>query len=147
MFVVRDVILKVNQQYIESAAQADEYRLEPVFKLQGSYRDMNKISSKIVPIMNDEELEHILMAHYESESQTLTSNAESNLLKFKSLTGYQSEAELLRWNSIVNQFQKNNKYNGVGGDNMGKILLEMDEFNLGLKSLKDVIENGLNRGL
>ena len=147
LFVVRDVILKVNQQYIESAAQADEYRLEPVFKLQGSYRDMNKISSKIVPIMNDEELEHILMAHYESESQTLTSNAESNLLKFKSLTGYQSEAELLRWNSIVNQFQKNNKYNGVGGDNMGKILLEMDEFNLGLKSLKDVIENGLNRGL
>ena len=147
LFVVRDVILKVNQQYIESAAQADEYRLEPVFKLQGSYRDMNKISSKIVPIMNDEELEHILMAHYESESQTLTSNAESNLLKFKSLTGYQSEAELLRWNSIVKQFQKNNKYNGVGGDNMGKILLEMDEFNLGLKSLKDVIENGLNRGL
>ena len=97
--------------------------------------------------MNDEELEGLLMAHYESESKTLISNAESNLLKFKSLTGYQSEAESLRWNSIINQFQKNNKYNGVGGDNMGGILLEMDEFNLGLNSLKDVIENGLNRGL
>jgi hypothetical protein len=144
LFVARDVILKVNQQYIESAAQSDEYRLEPVFKLQGSYRDMNKISAKIVPIMNNEELEEILTAHYESESQTLTSNAESNLLKFKSLTGYQSEADLERWNSIVDQFKKNNKYNGVGGDNMGKILLEMDEFNLGLKSLKEVIENGLN---
>ena len=97
--------------------------------------------------MNDEELEVMLIAHYESESKKLTSNAESNLLKFKSLTGYQSEDGLLRWNSIVNQFQINNKYNGVGGDNMEKILLEMDEFNLGLKYLKDVIENGLNRGL
>lgn len=144
LFTVRDVILKVNQQYIESAAQADEYRTEPTFKLQGSYRDMNKLSAKIVPVMNDEELKSILVSHYESESQTLTSNAESNLLKFKSLTGYQNNDELERWDTIVDKFKKNNKYSGAGGDNMGKILLEMDEFNTGLKSLKEVIENGLN---
>ena len=59
-------------------------------------------------------------------------------------TNVQSEEELKRWNSIVDQFKKNNKYSGVGGDHMGKILLEMDEFNLGLKSLKEVIKNGLN---
>jgi len=42
LLVARDVILKVNREYIDSAAQADEYRTEPAFKLQGSYRDMNK---------------------------------------------------------------------------------------------------------
>ena len=31
-------------QCIKSAGQADEYRIEPPFKLQGSYRNMNKIS-------------------------------------------------------------------------------------------------------
>ena len=43
MFVVQDVILKINQQYIASAAQDDKYRTEPPFKLQGSYRNMNKM--------------------------------------------------------------------------------------------------------
>ena len=44
---MRDVILKVNLEYIRSAAQADEYRTEPPFKLQGSYRNMNKMAEKI----------------------------------------------------------------------------------------------------
>ena len=43
---VRDVVLTVNDQYIRSAAQADAYRTEPAFKLQGSYRDMNKIAER-----------------------------------------------------------------------------------------------------
>ena len=81
---IRDVILTVNTEYIRSAAQSDEYRTEPPFKLQGSYRDMNKIVEKVVPIMNDQELETLIFSHYESESQTLTSGAEANLLKFKS---------------------------------------------------------------
>src|SRR5690606_5037888 len=46
---VRDVVLAVNRQYIRSAAQADEYRTEPPFKLQGSYRNMNRIAEKVVP--------------------------------------------------------------------------------------------------
>ena len=44
MLRAQDVILKVNMQCIKSAGQADEYRIEPPFKLQGSYRNMNKIS-------------------------------------------------------------------------------------------------------
>ena len=46
LLFARDVLLKVNAQYIASAAQADEYRTEPPFKLQGSYRDMNKIAER-----------------------------------------------------------------------------------------------------
>ena len=50
---VRNDVLSVNEQYIKSAAMEDAYRTEPSFKLQGSYRDMNKLVAKVVPIMND----------------------------------------------------------------------------------------------
>jgi hypothetical protein len=53
---IRNTISLVNQQYIYSAGQADAYRTEPPFKLQGSYRDMNKMAEKVMPIMNDKEL-------------------------------------------------------------------------------------------
>ncbi|MGS0528086.1 AAA family ATPase [Zobellia nedashkovskayae] len=69
---VRDVLLKVNATYIKSAAMQDEYRTEPSFKLQGSYRDMNKLVAQIVPIMNEKELNTMLRSHYENEAQTLT---------------------------------------------------------------------------
>ena len=82
---IRDTVLKVNAAYIQSAAMEDQYRIEPAFKLQGSYRDMNKLVSKVVPIMDEKELQRLLLSHYESESQTLTSSAEANLLKFKAL--------------------------------------------------------------
>lgn len=50
------MILKVNQQYIASAAQSDKYRTEPVFRLQGSYRNMNKLSEKVSAVMNEKEI-------------------------------------------------------------------------------------------
>ena len=49
LFVIRDVVLKVNKQYIASAAQDDKYRTEPAFKLQGSYRNMNKMAERSQP--------------------------------------------------------------------------------------------------
>jgi len=104
LIVVRDVILKVNQAYIYSAGQSDEYRTEPAFKLQGSYRNMNRIAEKIVPIMNDEELREILLSHYENEAQTLTTGAEANMLKFRDLTGWMSDEDLARWNEIKKRF-------------------------------------------
>ena len=38
---IRNTVLKVNETYIKSAAMEDAYRIEPSFKLQGSYRDMS----------------------------------------------------------------------------------------------------------
>jgi len=43
---IRDTVLKVNENYIASAGMEDAYRTEPSFKLQGSYRDMNKLVAK-----------------------------------------------------------------------------------------------------
>ena len=78
---VQNVVLKVNQQYIISAAQDDKYRTEPSFKLQGSYRNMSKMAEKISGIMNESELNDLIRDHYVGEAQTLTTGAEENLLK------------------------------------------------------------------
>lgn len=50
---VQEVVLAVNRAYIASAAQSDAARTEPPFLLQGSYRNMNAIAERIVPVMND----------------------------------------------------------------------------------------------
>ncbi|MGB0582464.1 MAG: ATP-binding protein, partial [Limisphaerales bacterium] len=97
---IRDVILTVNLEYIRSAAQADEYRTEPAFKMQGSYRNMNRLAEKVLPIMNDEEVEALILDHYEQESQTLTTGAEANVLKFKELIGVQRDEDKERWAEI-----------------------------------------------
>ncbi|MDK7224719.1 AAA family ATPase, partial [Proteus mirabilis] len=69
LITLRDVILKVNQQYIASAAQSDKYRTEPAFRLQGSYRNMNKLSEKVSAVMNEKEIERLLDDHYLGEAQ------------------------------------------------------------------------------
>ncbi|TLX72623.1 AAA family ATPase [Labilibacter sediminis] len=131
---IRDVISKVNQQYIFSAAQADEYRTEPAFKLQGSYRNMNKITEKIVSIMNEDELETLIMSHYEGESQTLTSGAEANMLKFKEIVNKMTDEEAQRWEDIKTTFVKNQKLK-AGGNNQTAQVME------GIEKMTDSINN------
>ncbi|MCB9233485.1 MAG: DNA repair ATPase [Bacteroidia bacterium] len=143
---VRDIILKVNLQYIASAAQADEYRTEPPFQLQGSYRDMGKLAEKIVPIMNDAELKTLVLSHYENESQTLTSGAEANLLKFKELIGWATPEDTARWTNIKKTFVKNNAVKGLGGDRMGQAIAQLGAFGQSLESIKEALEKGLGKG-
>ncbi|MCP4285181.1 MAG: hypothetical protein GY792_12120 [Gammaproteobacteria bacterium] len=60
LYQVQGIVLKINQQYIASAAQEDKYRTEPPFKLQGSYRNMNKMAEKVSAVMNDEEMMRLI---------------------------------------------------------------------------------------
>ncbi|WP_299462271.1 DNA repair ATPase [uncultured Microscilla sp.] len=144
LLIVRDYVLKNNLEYIRSAAQADEFRTEPPFKLQGSYRNMNKIAEKIQPIMTNEELQTLIMSHYENEAQTLTSGAESNLLKFKELNGLLSEEEAARWEDIKETFRKNMKMSGFGAnDQMGQVLMQMGEFNDNLDGIRNALEKSI----
>ena len=106
LFAVRDVLLKVNQQYIASASQNDAYRTEPAFLLQGSYRNMNKVAEKVVPAMNDTELDRLINDHYAGEAQTLTTGAENNLLKLKELRQVLTDAEKERWEDIKRSFAR-----------------------------------------
>jgi len=141
---IRNTVLKVNETYIKSAAMDDSYRTEPSFKLQGSYRDMSKLVAKVVPIMNNNELQTLLLSHYENESQTLTSAAEANLLKYKTLTNTINATELERWETIKTTFVKNNKLKGFGNQNeMTQVLAQMMQFSEHLKGIQEVLKLGL----
>ncbi len=141
---VRDVILTVNREYIRSAAQSDDYRTEPAFKLQGSYRNMNRIAEKVVPIMNDQELETLIVSNYENDSQTLTSGTEANMLKFKELIGILNDDEAERWKTIKKTFQKNVKMKGVGSDDkVGQVIVQLSSFSEGLDSIHEALTQGI----
>lgn len=137
---VRDTVQKVNQNYIASAATQDAYRVEPPFKLQGSYRDMNKMISQLVPLMNRQEVIRLVLTHYESESQTLTADSEANLLKLKELAGLLTESDQERWMHIKAVFNKNNKLAGIDQSNQaGQVIAQLAEFNDNLAGIKNAI--------
>ncbi len=141
---VRDVVLQVNQQYIRSAAQADEYRTEPPFLLQGSYRNMNRIAERVLPIMNDQELESLILSNYENDAQTLTRNTEANLLKFKELLGRLNPEEARRWEDIRRTFQQNLRMKGIDtSDQVGQVIVQLREFSDGLYGIRQVVAEGV----
>ncbi|WP_398455257.1 DNA repair ATPase [Sphingobacterium thalpophilum] len=139
---IRNVVIKVNQNYIQSAAMQDNYRTEPPFKLQGSYRNMSKLVAQVVPMMNDREIDQLLLAHYESESQTLTADTESNLLKLKELAGLLNPIELERWEIIKEIFRKNNKHGGLAKDD--KVFGQLLDFNENLEGIIQAIREYKN---
>ena len=140
LLAVRDTILRVNLQYIKSAAQEDAYRTEPPFKLQGSYRNMNRIAEKVLPLMTPEEVRQIVVDHYRSESQNLTTAAEANLLKFYEMEGLLDEAQAARWEQIKKEFNKR-KLLGAGGehDPVARVVAQLTQFNDGLEAIKNGI--------
>ena len=143
---IRDVILRVNQEYIRSAAQADAYRTEPPFKLQGSYRNMNRLVEKVVPIMNEEEIGNLIHDHYKNEAQTLATGAEANLLKFKELFGAQTEKEKERWNEITSTYKRKQLFaEGDPGDPVGRVIAQLATFREGLEAIKNSVIEGLTR--
>ncbi len=140
MIHIRDVILAVNSEYIRSAGQADAYRTEPAFKLQGSYRNMSRLAGKVEAVMNEEELQTLIRSDYENESQTLTSGAEANLLKFKELTKTLSKEEEERWQEIKKVFARQQVMQGVGGDDrVGQAVAQLSVMGEGLQEIREAI--------
>ncbi|GMU51757.1 MAG: hypothetical protein AMXMBFR33_09030 [Candidatus Xenobia bacterium] len=113
---IQAVLLRINKQYILSASMDDAYRTEPAFKLQGSYRNMNKLAEKVSSVMNEDELERLVDDHYQGESQTLTTGAEQNLLKLAELRGRQSPEQLARWDEIKRGYQRRQMTGGKDDD-------------------------------
>ncbi|GAB2793741.1 hypothetical protein HNQ93_003782 [Hymenobacter luteus] len=135
---LRDVVAKVNAAYIASAAQADAYRTEPPFKLQGSYRNMNKLAEKVRPVMNDQEITDLLAAHYESEAQTLTSATEANLLKLRELLGWLTPNEEARWQEIKATFRDNLRNSGAG--QLLQMLDKLESIAGGLSGIREALK-------
>jgi hypothetical protein len=141
---VREVILAINSEYIRSAAQADMYRTEPPFKLQGSYRNMNRLAEKVVSVMNDAELENVIDSHYKNEAQTLATGAESNLLKYRELLGKQTPEEKKRWDEIKRTFVKSALLRGTDDrDPVTLVVQQLSNFSTGLDSIRDALSGTL----
>lgn len=139
LFKVQDVLLKVNQHYIASAAQADHYRTEPPFKLQGSYRNMNKLAEKIVAVMNETELENLISDHYQGEAQTLTQGAEENLLKLKELRGILSPEEQARWQQIKAEFNRRQSLGDEDNDAAQRLINQVSLMATHLDKLQKIL--------
>ncbi|WDG30204.1 DNA repair ATPase [Streptomyces sp. CA-278952] len=118
LLTARDTVLAVNAAYIASAARTDATRTEPPFRLQGSYRNMNKIAERIVPVMNDDELSAVVDDHYAGEAQTLTTGAEANLLKLAALRGTLTAEQAERWAAITASYVRTQALGGPDGDPM-----------------------------
>nr|BFE67185.1 hypothetical protein GCM10020092_004860 [Actinoplanes digitatis] len=117
---VQRIVLNNNRAYIASAGQADAGRTEPPFKLQGSYRNMNKLAERIVPVMNDAELETVVDDHYRGEAQTLTTGAEANLLKLAELRGRLTPQQAERWAEVKAAYVRDQALGGATDDPMSR---------------------------
>ncbi|MGX7824030.1 DNA repair ATPase [Actinokineospora sp. 24-640] len=117
---VQEVVMANNKAYIASAAQTDAARTEPPFGLQGSYRNMNKLAERVVPVMNDAELEAAIDDHYLGEAQTLAAGAESNLLKLAELRGRLTPERAERWAAVKAAYLREKALGGSGDDPMSR---------------------------
>ncbi len=135
LITVQEVLLQVNQQYIHSAAQDDAFRTEPRFQLQGSYRNMNRLAEKVVPVMNDAELQALIDDHYVGEAQTLTTGAEHNLLKLAELRGRMSDEQKKRWQEIKRSYAR---VQAMGGDDEDPVARVVGQLGLMADRLGDL---------
>lgn len=143
---IQQTVLKANEQYIASAAQDDKYRVEPPFKLQGSYRNMNKMAEKVVPVMTDEELELLIEDHYRGEAQTLTVGAEENLLKLAELRQTLTAEQEQRWQQIKTDYVRHQNL-GSGDDPIASIANQISLLQQGLGQIGNALEQPKSDGL
>jgi Tfp pilus assembly protein PilZ len=139
LFKVQDVLLRVNLEYIASASQDDRYRTEPPFKLQGSYRNMAKLTEKVVSAMNDDELQRLIDDHYASEAQTLTKGAEQNLLKLAEMRGRLTPEQSARWTEIKEAFGRVQRMGGSDADPVARVTGTLSGLDLQLKGIREAI--------
>jgi ATPase involved in DNA repair/ATPase family associated with various cellular activities (AAA) len=143
---VRDVVMRVNAEYIASAAQADEFRTEPPFRLQGSYRNMNRLAEKVAAIQDDAEVQALVVGHYRGESQTLTTGAEANMLKFRGLIGLLTAEESARWEEIRKTFRRNQYTRGSDqNDPVGRVVAQLSLFQSGLEAIQATLAGAVAR--
>lgn len=137
---VRDIVLRINRAYIHSAAQSEAARTEPPFQLQGSYRNMNRIAERVVPVMNDAELMQLVDTAYEQDAGTLTTGTEANMLKYKELVGRLTAAEAERWQAVKYAFVESQRFAGLdAGDQAAQVMAHLSSLRDGLEMIRRAI--------
>ncbi|MER6567416.1 DNA repair ATPase [Streptomyces sp. NPDC001093] len=145
VLAVRETVLKVNEAYIASAARSEAARTEPAFRLQGSYRDMNRIAGRLRPVMNDTEREAVVDDHYTAEAQTLTTGAEANLLKLAELRGTLSPAQAARWAEVKSADTRARALGGHGEDPVSRAVAALGLLADRIAAVESAIERGRER--
>ncbi|MGV9411037.1 DNA repair ATPase [Nocardia sp. NPDC003693] len=146
---VREVVLAVNRAYMASAAISDASRTKPPFQLQGSYRDMNALAARIVPVMNDAELESLIDDHYRAEAQTLASGAEANLLELAELRGRLTPDQSRRWSEVTAAYRREQSIGGAQDDPVARavaVLATLSEHLGGIESTLRSFESSARTG-
>jgi hypothetical protein len=106
------------------------------------------MAEKVFPVMTDQEVTQLVLDHYYNEAQTLTTGAESNILKFKEMMGMQADEDRARWAEIKTEFNRRQALSGVDdSDDMGKVLAQLSAFNANLGHVKNSLEKGFDTGL
>ncbi|MFE0425129.1 DNA repair ATPase [Streptomyces sp. NPDC058953] len=104
LLTVRETVLAVNRAYIASAGVSEASRTEPPFRLQGSYRNLNRIVQRLSPAMTDTEVAAVLTDHYTAEAQTLPGGTEASLLHLAELRGTLDERSAARWSAVKSAY-------------------------------------------
>ena len=142
LFRVQRAVLMVNQQYIASASQDDRFRTEPPFKLQGSYRNMNRLAEKVASVMTPDEVEKLITDHYDGESQTLTTGAEQNLLKLEEMRGTLTPEQRARWEDIKAEFVRHTRMGGSADDPVSRVTGTLSGLSEDLEGIKKALTDG-----
>jgi hypothetical protein len=88
--------------------------------------------------MNDDEVHELIVDHYRGESQTLTTGAEANLLKFKELIGIMTDEERARWDDIKKVFKQNTR-GGDQKDPVNRVVAQLSGFQTGLEAIQQTL--------
>jgi ATPase involved in DNA repair/ATPase family associated with various cellular activities (AAA) len=146
LFRAQRTVLMVNMQYIASASQDDRFRTEPPFKLQGSYRNMNRLAEKIASVMTEDEVEQLLTDHYVGESQTLTTGAEQNLLKLAAMRGTLTEEQAARWEDLKSEFTRHTRMGGSADDPVARVTGTLNGLSEDLDGIRKALTVGSEEG-
>jgi hypothetical protein len=100
---------------------------------------MNKLAEKIVAAMTADELARLVDDHYRSESQTLTTAAEQNLLKLAELRGRLTTEQAARWADIKAEFVRQRRMGGGDADPVTKLVGTLSGLGAELDAIKAAI--------
>ncbi len=105
---------------------------------------MNRIAERVASVMNANELQTLIVSTYEQDAQTLTTDNEANVLKFKELMGILSGEEKERWDAIKYAYVESVRMSGLDSDDQaGQLMRQLASMRDGLESIRQVISRAI----
>ena len=105
---------------------------------------MNRIAERVASVMNDQELQTLIVSSYEQDAQTLTTDNEANVLKFKEIMGILTPEEKERWDAIKYAFVESVRMSGLDSeDQAGQLMRQLASMRDGLESIRQVMSKAI----